>query len=168
MDKEKGTVAPVAPVVRRTTFRIDFLIREVCDDGSVPEEDLRHIKFGEDLRQSQMFDAFNRYRDAVGLMFPNQGPMVLAFASVGGNKIQVIKAMREITDLGLKEAKDLVEAPCGTAMMVFSDLTLAELAAKRFADAGAQVRLRSQEADDLNHRPGGLVPLCKVSKFRVP
>jgi large subunit ribosomal protein L7/L12 len=34
----------------------------------------------------------------------------VVLASVGANKIQVIKVIREITNLGLKEAKDLVEA----------------------------------------------------------
>jgi len=34
----------------------------------------------------------------------------VVLASVGANKIQVIKVVREITNLGLKEAKDLVEA----------------------------------------------------------
>ena len=34
----------------------------------------------------------------------------VVLASFGANKIQVIKAIREITNLGLKEAKDLVEA----------------------------------------------------------
>jgi large subunit ribosomal protein L7/L12 len=34
----------------------------------------------------------------------------VVLASIGANKIQVIKVIREITNLGLKEAKDLVEA----------------------------------------------------------
>lgn len=34
----------------------------------------------------------------------------VVLTEVGGNKIQVIKAVRELTSLGLKEAKDLVEA----------------------------------------------------------
>src|SRR5690242_13353698 len=38
-----------------------------------------------------------------------QTEFAVVLANAGGNKIQVIKAIREITNLGLKEAKDLVD-----------------------------------------------------------
>jgi len=59
----------------------------------------------------------------------------------GPNKIQVIKAVREITGLGLKEAKDLVEgAPKGVKEGVSK--AEAEEMKKKLEDAGAKVELK--------------------------
>jgi large subunit ribosomal protein L7/L12 len=61
--------------------------------------------------------------------------------AVGGNKIGVIKAVREITSLGLKEAKDLVEAaPKAVKEGVSKDE--AETIKKKFAEAGATVEVK--------------------------
>jgi hypothetical protein len=162
---QAGNAAPRPHRARVTSFRVDFIIRETCDDGSVADDDLRHIRFGEDLRHGQLFDAFNRYRDAIGLMFPPSGPMVLALVNYGPNKIQVIKVIREITGLGLKEAKDLVEAPGDTALMSFVDTHAAELASRRLAEAGAQVRTRTLDVhNDIENRRIGLPPVQKIAK----
>ena len=60
---------------------------------------------------------------------------------IGGNKIGVIKAVREITSLGLKEAKDLVEgAPKPIKEGVNKDE--AESIKKKFTDAGATVEIK--------------------------
>jgi large subunit ribosomal protein L7/L12 len=59
----------------------------------------------------------------------------------GANKIAVIKAVREITGLGLKEAKDLVEgAPKGVKEGVSK--AEAEEMKKKLEDAGAKVELK--------------------------
>ena len=59
----------------------------------------------------------------------------------GDNKINVIKAVRELTSLGLKEAKDLVEgAPKNVLEGV--DKAKAEEAAQKLKDAGAAVTLK--------------------------
>jgi len=59
----------------------------------------------------------------------------------GAQKIQVIKAVREITSLGLKEAKDLVDAaPKAVLEKVSKDD--AEKAKAKLVDAGATVELR--------------------------
>jgi len=59
----------------------------------------------------------------------------------GPNKIQVIKAVREITGLGLKEAKDLVEAaPKGVKEGVSK--AEAEEMKKKLEEAGAKVELK--------------------------
>ena len=60
---------------------------------------------------------------------------------VGANKVSVIKAVREITGLGLKEAKDLVEAAPKT---VKSDVPTAEAEEikKKLEAAGAKVELK--------------------------
>jgi large subunit ribosomal protein L7/L12 len=60
---------------------------------------------------------------------------------VGANKINVIKAVREVTSLGLKEAKDLVDgAPKTIKEGVSKDE--AENIKKKFAEAGAAVEVK--------------------------
>jgi len=59
----------------------------------------------------------------------------------GANKVQVIKAVREITGLGLKEAKDLVD---GAPKPVKEGIAKAdaEAALKKLVDAGAKAELK--------------------------
>ena len=60
---------------------------------------------------------------------------------IGANKINVIKAVREVTSLGLKEAKDLVEAaPKAIKEGVPKDE--AEAIKKKFEEAGAKVEIK--------------------------
>jgi large subunit ribosomal protein L7/L12 len=60
---------------------------------------------------------------------------------VGANKINVIKAVREVTSLGLKEAKELVDgAPKNIKEGVSKDE--AETIKKKFTDAGATVEVK--------------------------
>ncbi|PLQ01063.1 50S ribosomal protein L7/L12 [Cupriavidus pauculus] len=62
-------------------------------------------------------------------------------AEVGANKVGVIKAVREITGLGLKEAKDLVDgAPKPVKEGV--DKAAADEAKKKLEDAGAKVDVK--------------------------
>ena len=61
--------------------------------------------------------------------------------AAGANKINVIKAVREVTNLGLKEAKDLVDgAPKPVKEGISKDE--AETIRKKFADAGATVEVK--------------------------
>ncbi|MFM9926115.1 50S ribosomal protein L7/L12 [Variovorax sp. H27-G14] len=60
---------------------------------------------------------------------------------VGANKVSVIKAVREITGLGLKEAKDLVEAAPKAVKEALSKAD-AEAAKKKLEEAGAKVELK--------------------------
>jgi large subunit ribosomal protein L7/L12 len=65
----------------------------------------------------------------------------VVLTGVGANKINVIKVVREVTSLGLKEAKDLVEAaPKAVKEGVNKDE--AEAIKKKFADAGATVEIK--------------------------
>ncbi|PYV74534.1 MAG: 50S ribosomal protein L7/L12 [Acidobacteria bacterium] len=65
----------------------------------------------------------------------------VVLTAVGANKINVIKAVREVTSLGLKEAKDLVDgAPKTVKEGVSKDE--AESIKKKFADVGATVEVR--------------------------
>ena len=61
--------------------------------------------------------------------------------AAGANKINVIKVVREITSLGLKEAKDLVDgAPKAVKEGITKDE--AEAMKKKFVDAGASVEVK--------------------------
>jgi large subunit ribosomal protein L7/L12 len=65
----------------------------------------------------------------------------VVLTNVGANKINVIKAVREVTSLGLKEAKDLVDgAPKTVKEGVNKDE--AEAIKEKFADAGATVEVK--------------------------
>jgi len=65
----------------------------------------------------------------------------VVLTDVGGNKINVIKAVREVTSLGLKEAKDLVDgAPKNVKEGVSKEE--AETIKKKFTDAGATVEVK--------------------------
>jgi large subunit ribosomal protein L7/L12 len=60
---------------------------------------------------------------------------------IGPNKVQVIKAVREITGLGLKEAKDLVDGAPKPVKEAIAKAD-AEAAKKKLEDAGAKVELK--------------------------
>ena len=65
----------------------------------------------------------------------------VVLTDVGANKINVIKAVREVTSLGLKEAKDLVD---GAPKPIKDGVSKDEAATikKKFEDAGAKVEVK--------------------------
>jgi len=65
----------------------------------------------------------------------------VVLTEVGANKINVIKAVREVTSLGLKEAKDLVD---GAPKPIKEGVNKDEAASikKKFEDAGAKVEVK--------------------------
>jgi large subunit ribosomal protein L7/L12 len=70
-----------------------------------------------------------------------QTEFTVMLSSVGDKKINVIKAVREVTSLGLKEAKDLVEAaPAAVKEGVSKEE--AENIKKKLEEAGAQVQVK--------------------------
>jgi large subunit ribosomal protein L7/L12 len=65
----------------------------------------------------------------------------VTLTEIGGNKINVIKVVREVTSLGLKEAKDLVEsAPKAVKEGVTKDE--ANAIKKKFEEVGAKVEIK--------------------------
>ncbi len=70
-----------------------------------------------------------------------QTEFTVTLTDIGGNKINVIKAVREVTSLGLKEAKDLVEA---APKAIKEGVTKDEAATikKKFEEAGAKVEIK--------------------------
>ena len=65
----------------------------------------------------------------------------LVLTEIGANKVSVIKAVREITGLGLKEAKDLVDGAPKTVKEAMPKAD-AEAAKKKIEDAGAQAEIK--------------------------
>jgi large subunit ribosomal protein L7/L12 len=65
----------------------------------------------------------------------------VVLTAAGANKINVIKAVREVTSLGLKEAKDLVDGAPKTVKEGVSKEEAATIQ-KKFADAGATVEVK--------------------------
>jgi large subunit ribosomal protein L7/L12 len=79
---------------------------------------------------------------AAGAAAPEaQTEFTVVLKEVGAKKIEVIKAVREVTSLGLKEAKDLVD---GAPKNIKEGVTKeeAETIKKKFADAGATVEVK--------------------------
>ena len=70
-----------------------------------------------------------------------QTEFTVTLTDIGGNKINVIKVVREVTSLGLKEAKDLVES---APKPIKEGVTKDEAASikKKFEDAGAKVEIK--------------------------
>lgn len=70
-----------------------------------------------------------------------QTEFTVVLTDVGANKINVIKAVREVTSLGLKEAKDLVD---GAPKPIKEGVNKEEAAAikKKFEEAGAKVEIK--------------------------
>ena len=70
-----------------------------------------------------------------------QTEFTVVLSAIGDNKVNVIKAVRELTGLGLKEAKDLVD---GAPKPVKEGIAKAdaEAARKKLEDAGAKVEVK--------------------------
>ena len=65
----------------------------------------------------------------------------VVLTAVGANKINVIKAVREVTSLGLKEAKDLVDGAPKNVKEAIAKAD-AEAAVKKLTDAGAKAEMK--------------------------
>ncbi|NJN00541.1 MAG: 50S ribosomal protein L7/L12 [Aquincola sp.] len=78
---------------------------------------------------------------AAAAVVEEQTEFTVMLTEIGGNKVGVIKAVREITGLGLKEAKDLVD---GAPKPVKEGIAKAdaETAKKKLEDAGAKAELK--------------------------
>ncbi|MGH8704421.1 MAG: 50S ribosomal protein L7/L12 [Burkholderiales bacterium] len=70
-----------------------------------------------------------------------QTEFTVVLTAIGDNKVNVIKAVREVTSLGLKEAKDLVD---GAPRPVKEGVSKADAdaVAKKLTDAGAKVEIK--------------------------
>jgi large subunit ribosomal protein L7/L12 len=78
---------------------------------------------------------------AVAAVAEEQTEFTVMLTEVGANKVQVIKAVREITGLGLKEAKDLVDGAPKPVKEAIAKAD-AEAAKKKLEEAGAKAELK--------------------------
>ena len=78
---------------------------------------------------------------AAAAVVEEQTEFTLMLSEIGANKVQVIKAVRELTGLGLKEAKDLVD---GAPKAVKEGIAKADAdaALKKLLDAGAKAEIK--------------------------
>ena len=78
---------------------------------------------------------------AGGAKAEEQTEFTVMLTVIGDNKVNVIKAVREVTSLGLKEAKDLVD---GAPKAVKEGISKADAdaIAKKLTDAGAKVEIK--------------------------
>lgn len=78
---------------------------------------------------------------AAGAAAEEKTEFAVLLKEVGANKINVIKAVREVTSLGLKEAKDLVDGAPKTVKEGVSKDEAATIK-KKFEEAGAKVEIK--------------------------
>ena len=78
---------------------------------------------------------------AAGAAVEEQTEFNVVLTEIGANKVGVIKAVREITGLGLKEAKDVVDGAPKTVKESLSKAD-AEAAKKKLEEAGAKAELK--------------------------
>ncbi len=144
---------------RKTHLRVDFIVQEVADDDSVPTDDLRYIRFGDDVQLADVRDFFDRCGNAMGLMFRATGPSTITLTSCGPNKIAAIKVLRELGGYGLKEAKDFIESPGGTPILIVPHPDDVKEVVHRFAECGTGVHVRALTPRDAHDRPGLNLPM---------
>jgi large subunit ribosomal protein L7/L12 len=78
---------------------------------------------------------------AAAAVVEEQTEFTLMLTEIGANKVQVIKAVRELTGLGLKEAKDLVDGAPKSVKEAMAKAD-AEAGKKKLEDAGAKAELK--------------------------
>ena len=98
-------------------------------------------KFGVSAAAPMMMGALPGAGAAAGAAVEEKTEFTVELSEAGANKINVIKAVREVTGLGLKEAKDLVDgAPKAVKENVSKNE--AEELKKKLEEAGAKVTLK--------------------------
>jgi large subunit ribosomal protein L7/L12 len=78
---------------------------------------------------------------AAAAVVEEQTEFTVMLTEIGGNKVGVIKAVREITGLGLKEAKDLVDGAPKPVKEAIPKAD-AEAAVKKLIDAGGKAEMK--------------------------
>lgn len=98
-------------------------------------------KFGVSAAMPVMAGAVAAGPAAATAVVEEKSTFNVVLASIGANKIQVIKVVREVTSLGLKEAKDLVEAAPKVVKEGISKEEAEEIK-KKIEASGAKVELK--------------------------
>ncbi|CAN5814249.1 50S ribosomal protein L7/L12 [soil metagenome] len=98
-------------------------------------------KFGVTAAAPMAVAAAGAGGDAAGAVEEEQTEFDVILTEVGGNKIQVINAVRELTSLGLKEAKEVVDGAPGAVREGVSKED-AEAAKTKLEEAGATAEIK--------------------------
>ena len=126
------------PVLSKLDFLVDELSNLTIIEASHLARMLRE-KWGITESISPVMVPADRIVDAIEKVAEKEYFDVV-LKDIGPRKIEVIKTIRQLTSLGLKEAKDLAESP--SAIVVSGvDKPMAEDAKQRLVDAGAVVEL---------------------------
>lgn len=107
------------------TLRIDFQMREAGTD--------RAISFGDDVDPMDVKGFLDRVGLGIVTLFVGSPCKAVRMVRHPANKIAAIKALREMTGVGLKEAKDVVESPVGAYACRFRDGEWARQSFERFS-----------------------------------
>ena len=125
--------------VSTTCLRIDFQVREILPDGRDASE-ARYVTFGDQVNFGAIKEFFERCGIATDMMFQGgNSAVIMKRACQSINKIPMIKALREITGVGLKCAKDLIEQPIGCPIVAFKDSKDAENMMQVFVRQGVPI-----------------------------
>ena len=93
----------------------------------------------------RMLSYLKKYERSNNMLIEGEKAPQFELKEVGAQKIEVIKAVRDVTAKGLKESKDLVDAAAaGTAQMIKEGVKKEEAdeIAKKFTAAGAKVEIK--------------------------
>ena len=117
----------------------DMKVSELADLVKALEE-----RFGVSAAPVAVAAVGNAGAAAAAPVAEKQTDFKVVIKSFGANKVNVIKVVRELTGLGLKEAKDLVEKAGSPDAVVKENVKKeeAEDIKKKFVDAGAEVELK--------------------------
>lgn len=103
------------------------------------------VRFGMDIRQTPSNDAYTQISDRVEISEEEPNAWSVYLVNAGDQRVQVIKAVREILHLGLKESKDIVDhAPVLIATML-PTREEADAIISKLHLAGAEVTLESSQ-----------------------
>lgn len=149
---------------RSTHLRIDFQVREIPEEGS--SINARFITFGDDISMDNIRDFFDRCGHATDTIFNGGGParrnvIKLKHAHDIVKKVELIKLVRQWANLTLKEAKDLVEQPAGSALVLCKDSKDADLCVSECKRLGIDgVEAVSVSENTLKQLVSNNVPKC--------
>jgi hypothetical protein len=111
---------------------------------SITASDGRTINFKDMVSIIGLRDWFDRAGRAVSTVFSPSGPTGLICTDGGPNKIQSIKKVRELANVGLREAKDFIE---GNAKLVFKSSLDAADATGQLATFGCKLKPAVPDSD---------------------
>lgn len=129
-------------------LRIKFQVQELLGPGEDPEQ-ARYVTFGDDVELGRIKDFFERCGIATDLMFNGiRQAKVVGFTVTPNNKIEAIRHVRTLCQIGLKEAKDVVEKPLGHPAILCEDGRDADRVVERLFKAGFSVEARECSVAD--------------------